>query len=1717
MSTVSGAISAGRWVPSYLRNDEQLSTPTTQYTPRYLRQEPKVERAVTGSSAVQGAERTFLNEVFDLLSIGQYATAGFATEAVRAGNKGEFNPLAGIGGAAKGVAQGLSILPFWEGFKDPADYSWGKDVMTQVGWEPTSTAGKIAKGAVGLAGDVFLDPLTYVTLGGTSLLKGTGKVGQEVIEKATRQLAEGGLSKASKEVAESLVSSGVRQLSQETAEDIVRKFAIESSQQLSDEAISKAGEDFVKKWNQILGQNRLGNKGASIGIGNAPLIGNLVKDPSKYSYEFISKEAFENMGDKTLAPIVDKITESFYTSPLGKKFSTKTGLRELAERDPEMLYKTMQIFKLAGKNNLSRVEAMQVAKKLAEDFGINEMTPAARKQAIKALQGKEIIKYLDAQTGRVADDTRDLFNSYLNDLKPADEVVSEVTDIGSEIIDERNPLVQEAMDEFGGSSFVDVTKRSEDELSKIMSSKKALDDIISNPNFDNVFKPNQETLEDLVLNFGEKNRDKITQKFINDRREQVGKALTDMVNDAWGSGKYKLIDSNFLPDWAQARLLRTYEKGGVDFMINDIRADHKFKLSLTKFEEYANKLAAQNAGSGHTKLDSIFKKAYGVMKRDIADEDVMKQINKVLVAQENYAPYLKETPTGDKFINFIPEIYRNSFDEIYKIINDSPNIPQATKDSLNSWHRTVRERDALRRLFEKKHSSKFLSEDPVFRQKLDDYMLDRLNNSKFAKKADRVQKEVAELIEETRNVGDYINTSEFTKASDRKFDMDFLVNDLDRVSRKMREITESARNVAGDAKLDEDTLLKIPEYKALREEMFVLYDDLKQALGEFGGIRADKIDATDATKLIDDPNNFGGGKLITQIAGVENTIKTLDEQITNLKTMKPRELQKYFHERGVVDKIEKLYPKRQAEMRKIAREQLVELEPKLLDNQKILKALEIRNTGNQATRTADEIKESTKIAKKAQEAIKNNQIKKDFAIEADIERVEQINKYTKQLDRAIDKQTKEAAESLGPQGSAPEPYLAEGDTIESLSKITTGPDGVPIGTADELVKLDADTLDVMKVDDIAKDIEIEAIEDTLNYKEFVEQRVKPQIEGLSDLEAEGIARIRKEFIKMGREEFDAGLLKADQLNKYLGQYFPGVLTKKGMKHFGKDGENTLGTYITGLFGAKQTGKPSFANQKYIQDIVAYNEKNGDIFMEDIANVWVARSLMHHDAFYQRGVARKAVNDLGFDAFNKGRYIQPEEGFTTTIAYGELMDKISDAAKNEVKAEMRGSLLSGDEFKKKFAKKVEKLKLEWRDEYGFDFTDASEWGKPMVELDARTAQRFVEDFGMQDSIKNVHNAQIEVFNRARNVELKKNASQFWQTYDKFLHLWKLNVTAALPGFHSRNAVANQFQNFLGIGADVLDPKLQSGALKAIKTKGGFTGEAFEGMQWSELYDEAVRVGLLDEGYFKVDFDEESSMINAIGQLTEGNVQEAAGDAAKFIEESNLNPLDPKGFLLYKTGQELGSFVENRDRLIHYAAMRKKGETAEAAAEHVNQFLFDYSDLTEFEHVTMKRLFPFYTWMKKNTQLQLEQAVLQPNVYRNTNKILNAIEGGESEDKEIPEWAQQYVELPFDVGGEDAYFNPMLPIQDLNNLPANINPVDYIGDLLTRSTPALKAPVELGLDKNLYFDSPIDNEFDYLMSYFSAYNFGRSQASPSKDTTDKALDLLNKGTGIGIKRF
>ena len=413
--------------------------------------------------------------------------------------------------------------------------------------------------------------------------------------------------------------------------------------------------------------------------------------------------------------------------------------------------------------------------------------------------------------------------------------------------------------------------------------------------------------------------------------------------------------------------------------------------------------------------------------------------------------------------------------------------------------------------------------------------------------------------------------------------------------------------------------------------------------------------------------------------------------------------------------------------------------------------------------------------------------------------------------------------------------------------------------------------------------------------------------------------------------------------------------------------------------------------------------------------------------------------------------------------------------------------------------------------------------PMDELDRLRIDKMLEKIDESVKhplqIKQVNDAIVEKANRMRKVQIAKDNSRMLQLWDKVTHFIKLNQTTIMPSFHLRNKYSNMFNNWLVIGLDAIDPRLQKASAQTIyymrknepekisKLTININGEE---KQWSELYQLAMQYDVIDEGFFKMD----------LGTGFE------RGLLGKYINPK-YDPTDVKNFVWYKKGAEVGSLIEGQDRLLNFVACLRNGKTPEEAAELTRKALFDYSDLTAFEKNVMKRIIPYYTWLRKNAALQLEMILEQPKKYMYISKVVHGIEGMvDDEDKInrafVNEFAKDWVQTPFTVKNpegrtEVVLWNPNLPYLDLGRIPNPFNIKGSVKELFTQTNPLIRVPIEQIQNYNYFFESPIVkdggsqlNRVDHALNNFALYNFGTGMAE--KHGVDLGLHVLNATSGL-----
>lgn len=133
----------------------------------------------------------------------------------------------------------------------------------------------------------------------------------------------------------------------------------------------------------------------------------------------------------------------------------------------------------------------------------------------------------------------------------------------------------------------------------------------------------------------------------------------------------------------------------------------------------------------------------------------------------------------------------------------------------------------------------------------------------------------------------------------------------------------------------------------------------------------------------------------------------------------------------------------------------------------------------------------------------------------------------------------------------------------------------------------------------------------------------------------------------------------------------------------------------------------------------------------------------------------------------------------------------------------------------------------------------------------------------------------------------------------------------------------------------------------------------------------------------------------------------------------------------------------------------------ARKNTMDALFDYSALTTAEREYMKRLFPFYTFMKNNLVFQAKAMLKNPGKYARLGRAYDYwnedIGGIKTED--LPEYMQDnmWLPVPMEVTKDDE--------QAISFLKLNLPPSDFaeiVEDPFKRGVASISAPVKLAIE-------------------------------------------------------
>lgn len=338
-------------------------------------------------------------------------------------------------------------------------------------------------------------------------------------------------------------------------------------------------------------------------------------------------------------------------------------------------------------------------------------------------------------------------------------------------------------------------------------------------------------------------------------------------------------------------------------------------------------------------------------------------------------------------------------------------------------------------------------------------------------------------------------------------------------------------------------------------------------------------------------------------------------------------------------------------------------------------------------------------------------------------------------------------------------------------------------------------------------------------------------------------------------------------------------------------------------------------------------------------------------------------------------------------------------------------------------------------------------------------------------KHISYEEFAVDNGAKKVVIDRQA---WENYQKaikdaeykekngvtkiFDYMTNLFKSQAIftVSFHERNALQNIVASYTKTGANLLDPIKNKEAIDLLRYNSGKIkniDKLYNGYNVDEILREASLGGIF-ETQMKNEFSKDVTK------------QFLAGETDKLAKKKTpisklINPLNPE-FAGYTASRKLGSTIEEQAKMVNIITHLENGFSLSDAIELTNKTLFDYSDLTKFESTTMRKLFPFYTFMRKNIPSQID------NLANNTAKVAR-VQSAYRKASEKNETDKDRALRPDYLDGQLALGNGKFA--NIGNATDDLNKLTNPLELASALNPIVKAPLELLFNKQLYSGSDI----------------------------------------------
>lgn len=311
------------------------------------------------------------------------------------------------------------------------------------------------------------------------------------------------------------------------------------------------------------------------------------------------------------------------------------------------------------------------------------------------------------------------------------------------------------------------------------------------------------------------------------------------------------------------------------------------------------------------------------------------------------------------------------------------------------------------------------------------------------------------------------------------------------------------------------------------------------------------------------------------------------------------------------------------------------------------------------------------------------------------------------------------------------------------------------------------------------------------------------------------------------------------------------------------------------------------------------------------------------------------------------------------------------------------------------------------------------------------------------------------------------------FDFINRLFKRSVTVPFLPFHVRNYVSGILQNYEVVGREVLDPRVQASAMKIAWAAVNGAEHTLKGV--IRVGDEVIPVRKVMKPFFELFGNDPGMWAEMAGAMEKGVVPTGKIFSKQALKATAKTMGLGEESILFRGGRNVSNFIEIQQKAVAYVATLAKGKSVNQALSAATHAGFNYNALTPFESQIMRRIIPFYSFTRKNIELQLRTLAQNPE---RVNHILRLMDVGKSPTAEEKKGLPAFIRESLGVKVED------LPNGIKVYLARFGTPVESFTDIISGNpilngismmNPALKVPIEIGIGKDSFRETDLKDTY------------------------------------------